>query len=96
MATALWVRTVKHHRMVKQQVIPCEANDPQAALDEACQQLDLSRPLWLEKNQREWEQFGQTRFLPDAFVEAVAFDRLEIELIDPDAPKGRSKDPRNG
>ena len=36
-----------------------------------------------------------TRFLPDAFVEQVAFQRLEIEYIDPEAPKKKSTDPRN-
>ena len=41
-------------------------------------------------------EFGQTRFLPDAFMEHVDFDRLEIEYIDPDAKKRRSRDPRNG
>ena len=56
---------------------------------------DIARPLWLEKNQREWDEFGQTRFLPDAFLESVPFDRLEIEYIDPDAPKRHSNDPRN-
>ena len=35
------------------------------------------------------------RFLPDAFFEAVPFERLEIEYIDPDAPKKKSRDPRN-
>jgi hypothetical protein len=39
--------------------------------------------------------FGQTRFLPDAFLDSVDFDRMEIEYIDPDAKKKRSKDPRN-
>ena len=45
--------------------------------------------------EREWDEFGQTRFLPDDFMESVNFERLEIEYIDPDAPKKRSKDPRN-
>jgi hypothetical protein len=44
---------------------------------------------------REWVEFGMTRFLPDAFFETVPFERLEIEYIDPDAPKKKSKDPRN-
>ena len=69
--------------------------DPESALSEACRKLDLSRPLWLEKNQREWDEFGQTRFLPDAFLEPVDFERLEIEFIDPDAKKRVSRDPRN-
>ena len=31
----------------------------------------------------------------DAFFETVPFERLEIEYIDPDAPKKKSRDPRN-
>ncbi len=95
MATALWVRIIRHHRIDRQTVQPCTHSDPHDALDEACRQLDLSRPLWLDKNQREWEEFSQTRFLPDAFLEPVNFERMEIELIDPEAKKRRSKDPRN-
>jgi hypothetical protein len=36
-----------------------------------------------------------TRFLQDAFFETVPFEKLEIEYIDPDAPKKKSQDPRN-
>lgn len=95
MATALWVRTIRHHRMDRQTVEPCTRRDPQSALDAALHRLDLPRPLWLEKNQREWDEFGQTRFLADAFLEPVPFERLEIEYIDPDAPRHPSRDPRN-
>ena len=96
MATALWVRTIRRHRMDRQLTIPCTRDDPQDALIEACQKLDISVPLWLDKNQRDWEEFAQTRFLPDAFMDPVNFERLEIEFIDPDAKKKRSNDPRNG
>ncbi len=95
MATALWVRVIRHHRTDRQTTEPCERHTPQEALAEACRSLDISRPLWLEKNQREWDEFAQTRFLPDAFMESVEFDRLEIEFIDPEAKKRRSQDPRN-
>lgn len=95
MAQGLWVRTIVHHRIDQQVVVPCSRLDPQDALDAACQSLDLSKPLWLEKNQRDWDSFGQTRFMPDAFLESVSFERMEIEFIDPDAPKKRSRDPRN-
>lgn len=95
MAEGLWVRTIVHHRMDRQDVEPCTRNDPQEALEAACHKLDIAKPMWLEKNQREWENFGQTRFLPDAFLESVPFERLEIECIDPDAKKRRSRDPRN-
>ena len=95
MATSLWVRVIRRHRTERETVEPCDRENPEEALSEACRKLDLSRPLWLEKNQREWEAFGQTRFLPDAFMEPVHFDRLEIEFIDPEAKKRRSNDPRN-
>ena len=95
MATALWVRLIRHHRTAREAVEPCTRHDPEEALAEACRKLDLSRPLWLDKNQREWDEFGQTRFLPDAFMEHVDFDQLEIEFIDPDAKKKHSRDPRN-
>lgn len=96
MATALWVRTIRRQRMDRQLVVPCGRFDPMDALTEACHQLDLSVPLWLDKHQRDWDEFAQTRFLPDAFMDAVDFDRLEIEFIDPDAKKKRSANPYNG
>ena len=96
MATALWMRTIRHHKIDRQATVPCTRLDPQDALEQACRQLDLPLPIWLDKNQREWDEFGQTRFLPDAFFESVPFERLEIEYIDPDAGKRKSMDPRNG
>ena len=95
MATALWVKTIRKHHIDLQTTVPCGRDDPREALREACHELDLPEPLWLDKNGREWETFGMTRFLQDAFFETVPFERLEIEYIDPDAPKKKSKDPRN-
>jgi hypothetical protein len=95
MATALWVKTIRKHHIDLQTTVPCGRDDPREALREACHELDLPEPLWLDKNGREWETFGMTRFLQDAFFETVPFERLEIEYIDPDAPKTKSQDPRN-
>lgn len=95
MATALWVKTIRRHHIDLQTTVPCGRDDPREALREACHELDLPEPLWLDKNGREWETFGMTRFLQDAFFETVPFERLEIEYIDPDAPKKKSQDPRN-
>ncbi len=96
MAQALWVKEIRHHRIDRQATAPCTRDDPQDALAEACRQLDIPKPLWLDKHQREWDDFGMTRFLPDAFFESVTFERLEIEYIDPNAKKRKSQDPRNG
>ena len=95
MAQALWVKEIRHHRIDRQATAPCTRDDPQDALAEACRELDIPKPLWLDKHQREWDEFGQTRFLPDDFMEPVPFQRMEIEFIDPGAKKKRSQDPRN-
>lgn len=95
MATALWVKTIRNHRIDLQATVPCTIDDPQSALEKACHDLDIPKPLWLDKNEREWEAFLQTRFLPDAFFESVPFERMDAEFIDPEAPKKKSRDPRN-
>ena len=95
MAAALWVKTIVGHRIDRQATIPCGRDDPREALREACHEMDLPEPVWLDKNQRDWEEFGMTRFQPDAFFEPVPFQRMEIEYIDPDAPKKKSRDYRN-
>ncbi len=94
--TALWVRAIKHSKIVNHDTEPCDHGGVLEALQAVCQRMDLARPIWLEKNQREWDEFSQTRFLPSQFMEPVNFDRLEIEFINPKAAKKKSMDPRNG
>lgn len=94
-SSSLWVRAVAGHRIVRQATAPCTREDPQNALLAALKELDLSRPVWLPKHQREWEEFGQTRFTQEHFLESIPFDRLEIEYINPLAPRQKSRDPRN-
>ncbi|NLB90164.1 MAG: hypothetical protein GX786_02955 [Clostridiales bacterium] len=94
-ATSIWVRLIRHGRIVKQVTVPATFEDPFSAVEEAMKKLDLSNPLWIEKNQQEWDNFFQTRFFPDDFMEKVSFDRMEIEYINPSSPKRKSTDPRN-
>jgi len=86
---------VAKHRIIRSETVEL-TDDFLEALHDVCFQMDIPRPLLLEKHRREWDQFSQTSFSKDHFVEAVAFDKLEIERIDEDAQKRKSKDPRNG
>ena len=95
METSIWVRIIKHGRIARQQTVPSTREEPQEPLYEALRLLDLPKPMWLLKNSREWEAFGQTRFGPADFVEAVDFDRMEVEYINPAAPRKKNADPRN-
>lgn len=91
--TRLWVRLMKKQRIVRHLTVPCEMGDVMEALGEVCRQMDVPRPLWLPKNEREFAAFRQTAFTEDHFLEQIDFDRLEIEWIDD--IRRKSNDPRN-
>ena len=82
----LWVRKMRGQRIAASDTEPCDPANPQAALVEICRRMDVPRPLWLSKHQKEFDAFRRTVFTQDHFVEHIAFTRLEIELILPDAP----------
>lgn len=94
--TELWVRAIKRHRIALSETEPMEDGNMIEALSALLARMDLPRPLFLPKHEREWEEFGLTSFTRDHFIEAIPYDRIEIERIDPDAKKKRSQDPRNG
>ena len=93
--TRLWARAIKKHRIARSETVEMTDN-LMDDIGELMRIMDLPRPLWLGKHEREWEQFGQTSFTKDHFVESIAYDKIEIERIDPDAKKKKSQDPRNG
>ncbi len=83
----LWIRLVKGQRCQKDAQAPCRREDPEAALREALPLLDVSQPLWLPRHRADWEEYAFTRFLPEHFVDSVAFDRMEISYIFPEGQK---------
>ena len=92
--TRLWIRLMKHQRIASHRTVDCAPGDEREALREVCRELDVPAPMWLEKNDREYERFRRTSFSADNFVEHITFDKMEIEFIDDDKKKGRG-DPRN-
>lgn len=54
------------------------------ALEEACYEFDLGKPIWLDKNIAEFKRLSKTRFNSDNFIETVNFDYLEIQIIEED------------
>jgi len=55
-------------------------------IEEICYKLDLERPIWLEKNQREYQEYKRTVLTQDNFIERINFDTLELEVISDDEP----------
>ena len=41
----LWVKLVKHHRMMKNETVDCPWGDEKQALVEICRELEVPRPL---------------------------------------------------
>lgn len=48
---------------------------------ELCQELDLSRPILLNKHFHEFQQFQRITFKAPDFMEPVSFDKFEIEML---------------
>ena len=46
-----------------------------------CKELDVSVPIWLDRNTSEFACFRRTTFTPEQFIDQVKFDRLEIEVV---------------
>lgn len=86
----LWAKIIVSGKMVKN--ITIENSDSSlnrtkkifSALDEVCYAYDLSKPLWLDKNIREFKRNSRTRFTKDNFVDEIEFDSLDIEVIEDD------------
>ena len=94
----LWVITRKNQKIVENIAVELASpgiGDVTEALDAALKTLDVSRPLFLPKHEKELAEFAKTWFRPSDFIESVRFDRLDIEVLYDDDRKRRSKDPRN-
>ena len=53
-------------------------------MEEICHTMDLPKPIWLDSNYDELNRFRKTSFRQDHFIEQIAFDYLEIEIIEMD------------
>lgn len=91
----LWARAIKKTRIVRSETVEL-GDDLMEAIGALCMLLDIPRPLFLSKHEREWAQFQQTTFTKDHFIESIPYDKIEFEQFDPNAKKKKSQDPRNG
>jgi len=85
----LWAKMFSENRLVKDTVICNDENDTRThkilkALDSVCYEFDLSKPLWLKVNIRDFKRHNKVRFMQDNFVEKIDFDYLEIHVLEED------------
>ena len=84
----IWFKLFKDNHLLQDTVI-CEYDFQMTRTDcifhavgEACTAFDLSQPIWLDANIREFKRHNKTRFYQDNFVEIIDFDFLEVHIIE--------------
>ena len=85
----IWFKMIKDNHLLKDTTIADESKDTRThkvfrALEEACYDFDLGRPIWLDLNVSEFKQHAKTKFYKESFVETIEFDYLEIQIIEED------------
>lgn len=85
----IWGKLWKNNHMLQDTVVENYENDTRThkvfqAIEKICYEFDLSQPIWLDKNIRDFKRIARTRFTKDSFIEEVEFDYLEIQVIEED------------
>ena len=85
----LWVKEWRDGRLVRDTVMEDSSGDTRThkvlrSLEQACGELDLALPLWLDAAVRDFRRHAKARFFPEAFMEEIDFDYLEIEVLEED------------
>ena len=85
----IWFKVIRDNHLIQDTTITDESEDTRThkifrALEQACYEFDLSRPIWLDANVKEFKKNAKTRFRKEAFMENVEFDFLEMYVIEDD------------
>ena len=86
----VWIKIIKDTRLLRDTVIaiddPAETRTHKVykALEDGCHELNLSIPIWLELNKKDFIRYARTRFTQDSFIETIDFDYLEFRVIEED------------
>ena len=85
----LWVRLIDDNHLIKDTVICDDSADTRThkvmnAIEKACYEMDLSKPIWLDNTVRDFQRHAKCRFNKDSFIETVPFDYMEIRVIEDD------------
>ncbi len=83
----IWFKIMKNNHMVRDTVIEDNSAETRThkvfhALEAACYEFDLSRPVWLNKTVRDFQMHAKARFYQDNFMETIDFDYMEVQVIE--------------
>ncbi len=85
----IWGKLYKNNRLIQDITVCNDTEDTRThkvfyALDEICRAFDLSKPIWLDANIREFKRHARTCFRQDSFVDEIDFDYLDFHVIEED------------
>lgn len=85
----IWARIFRDNHMLKDTVIENNEADTRthkvfAAITDIVREFDLSEPIWLESNIKDFKKYSKVRFRQDSFVEEIDFDYLEMMVLEED------------
>lgn len=86
----LWCKIFYENRLVKDTVICNDKQDQSRtakifeAIESACYEFDLGKPIWLESNIESFKRHSKVRFIQDNFIDKIEFDFMEIHVIEED------------
>lgn len=83
----LWAKIIKDNHLLKDTVICDDSEDTRThkvfhAIEEACYEFDLGKPIWLDSTISEFKRHDKARFTADNFIESIEFDYMEIQIIE--------------
>lgn len=85
----IWVKVFEDTHMIHSHTIEDDSEDTRThkifrAVEEACNRMDLGKPIWLDSNVKEFKRMAKTRFYQDNFVEEIEFDYMELHVLEED------------
>lgn len=86
----IWCKLFKSNHLLKDAVIEnydmslSRTSKVYDSLEKACYELDLEKPMWLDKNKREFIRHARTKFTQDNFIEEIDFDYFDFQVIEED------------
>lgn len=85
----LWAKLWKENHLIRDMVV-CDDSELNRtkkifnSLEKVCIEMDLSSPIWLNRNITEFKRYDKTRFYQDNFIDSIDCDYLEIHVIEED------------
>jgi hypothetical protein len=84
-----WFKLWKDARLKREITVERNEEDSRThkvfhALEDAAHAFDLSVPIWLDKNIKDFKRASRCRFTQDSFLEPLDHDYLEMIVLEED------------